>query len=83
MMNIKCSLAYVETYLGPHFLNSGEDEMKRTRAHLVFSHTDESSSRTLDAKQLTVQWSLTLPVRTAWTVPAPGLHLYSSVAWLV
>lgn len=41
MMNIKCSLAYLETYLGTYF-NSAEDTMKRTRLILFFSHTDEN-----------------------------------------
>lgn len=42
MMNIKCSLDYLETYLGTYFLNSAEDKVKRTRLTLFFSHTDEN-----------------------------------------
>lgn len=47
-MNITCSLTYLETHLGTHFVNSGEDEMKRTSAILFCSHTDDNESRTLD-----------------------------------
>lgn len=42
MINITCSLAYLETYLGTHFVNSEEDEIKRTRAILFLSHSDEN-----------------------------------------
>lgn len=42
MINITCSLTYLELYLGTHFVNSGEDEMKRTSAILFRSHTDEN-----------------------------------------
>ena len=42
MMNIKCSLTNLETHSGTHLFNSGEDELKRSRATLVHSDTDEN-----------------------------------------
>lgn len=40
--HVTCPLTCLETHLGTHFVNSGEDERKRTGAILFLSHTDEN-----------------------------------------
>lgn len=57
MMAIKCSLSFLETFLGTHCLNSEEDKVKRTRTNVFFYTLVKINQEPGWGKWLTVQWS--------------------------